>query len=123
MSVTFNNTCVYSAFDLLVDCGATTHIMNNESKFINFNNDFNSSSYIVELISASRYNNLALKMGDGCNDMTDTKGKVPRTILKDVLHITYFNNNIFYVQVAIENGATVEFKPNSTITNAKRNEI
>lgn len=64
MSFTVNNPCVYSYFDMLVYFGATTHILNNESNFIDFNKDFNSSRYIVELVGASRHNNLALKMGN-----------------------------------------------------------
>ena len=34
---------------LLVNCGTTTHILNDEAKFVNFNKDFNASSHVIEL--------------------------------------------------------------------------
>ena len=48
---------------MLVDCRGTTHILNDESKFINFAKDIDSSSQIVELPDGSKYINLVLKEG------------------------------------------------------------
>ena len=66
--------------DLLVDCGATTDILNDDSKFISFHKNFDPSRHIVELADGSKYNNLALKSRDACVKMTDTNGKVYRNI-------------------------------------------
>ena len=41
---------------MLVDCGATTHILNDESLFINFDKDFDSYCHIVEQPDRSKYN-------------------------------------------------------------------
>ena len=70
-----NDTYDSPYFDKLLDCRATTHILNNNSKFINFDKDLDFSRYIVEPVDYSEYN-LALKsggmMGDACVKMTDT---------------------------------------------------
>ena len=60
--------------DLLVDCGVTTHILNNDSKFINFYKNFDPSRYVVELADGSKYNNLPLKRGDSSVKMTVAEG-------------------------------------------------
>ena len=62
-----------------MDCGATTHILNEDSKFINFHKNFDCSCHVVELADGSKYN-LALKRGDVCVKMTNTNGKVYRNI-------------------------------------------
>ena len=58
-----NDTYDSSYFDFLVDYVATTHILNDDSKYINFDKDFDSSRHIVELADGIRYNNLALRWG------------------------------------------------------------
>lgn len=103
-----------------MDCDATTHNFKDESKFINFDNDLDASRHIAELVDGSRYNNLALKRGAACIEMTDWNGKFHRNILKDVLYMPSFNNNnIFSVQVRTENCDNAEFKANSGILNAE----
>ena len=99
----------------------TAVILNNEPKFINFHNDFDSSCHIIEQADSCKYNNLALKK-DACFKMTDTNGKVQRNIL-NVLYIPSFHKNIFSVQAATENGANIELKFNSLILNAKGKKI
>ena len=113
-----NNTDV-SYCDLLVDCGATTHILNDDLKFISFHKNFDPSRHVVELVDRSKYNNLALKRGDACVKITDTNGKVYRNILKNVLYIPSFDKNILSIQAVTENGAKVEFKPNSATLNTQ----
>ena len=49
--------------NLLVDCGATTHIINDESKFLFFEKNFNPNDHYIELADGSRTNNVAMKKG------------------------------------------------------------
>lgn len=56
-----NNNCNSSYFDLLVDCGSTTQILNDESKIINSDEDFDSTRHNFERADGSRYTDLALK--------------------------------------------------------------
>ena len=44
---------------MLVDCWATTHILNDKSKSINFAKDFDSSCYIVAY--GNKYDNLIVE--------------------------------------------------------------
>ena len=74
---------------------------------------FDPSRHVVELADGSKYNNLAFKRRDACVKMTDANGKIYRNIFKKGLYIPSFDKNIFSVQVATENGAKVEFRPNS----------
>jgi hypothetical protein len=47
-----------------VDCGATTHIVHDISKFISFDKQFNPEHHYIELADGSRSNNVTLKRGD-----------------------------------------------------------
>jgi hypothetical protein len=93
---------------MLVDCGATTHIVCDESRFIRFDGNFDPSSHFIELADRRRTNNIALKSGDACVKLVDSAGKVCSATLKDALYIPSFAQDIFSVQAATENGATVE---------------
>ena len=42
---------------MLVDCRASTYILDHEPGFINFDKGFDSSRHIVELADGSKYNN------------------------------------------------------------------
>ena len=47
--------------NLLVDCRATTHIVNELSKFTYFDEDFNPNKHYIDLADGPRSNNVALK--------------------------------------------------------------
>ena len=61
---------------LLVDCGATTHIVNDLSKFISLVEDFDPDEHYIELADGSRPNNIALQKGTAKVSWQDTNGKV-----------------------------------------------
>ena len=42
--------------DLLVDAGVTSHIINDKSKFIAFDGNFDLSSHVIELADGSKAN-------------------------------------------------------------------
>ncbi|PIK39827.1 hypothetical protein BSL78_23335 [Apostichopus japonicus] len=104
---------VHEAKGLLVDCGATTHIINDESKFVRFEDNFNPSDHYIELADGSRNNNVAIKRGDAQISLVDSTGKTQTGILENALYVPSFKQNIFSVQAATEKGASVQFKPNA----------
>ena len=53
-----------SANSLLVDCGAMVHIINDEDKFIRFDENFNASSHIIELADGSTTSGIVSGRGD-----------------------------------------------------------
>jgi hypothetical protein len=54
----------YLKASLLLDCGATTHIVNDKSNFTNFDERFNPEVHFIELADGTRRNNIALNRGD-----------------------------------------------------------
>ncbi|KAJ8034119.1 hypothetical protein HOLleu_20827 [Holothuria leucospilota] len=64
---------------LLVDCGATTHVVNDQSKFIRFDDDFNPADHYIELVDGSRTNNVAMGKGDASITLVDSKWKYPES--------------------------------------------
>ena len=98
---------------LLVDCGATTHIITDESKFVNFDDSFKPEQHYIELANGSRSNNIAEKRGDVKMTLIDSGGKNVNAILKNALFIPSYPQDIFSVQAATERGASVTFQPNS----------
>ena len=85
---------------LLVDCGATTHIINDESKFIRFENDFNSSVHFIELADGSRHNNIALKRGDANVVLHDNLGNEHNVTLSDALYVPSFSIREIFIEMA-----------------------
>ena len=49
---------------LLVDCGATAHIINDKSKFLNFDKEFDATKHLIELADGSRTNGIVKGKGD-----------------------------------------------------------
>ena len=114
-------------FSLLVDCGATTHIINDESKFIQFDDNFNPSCHIIELADGRKLNDLVHKRGNACVELIDVHDNVHKCILHNALYVPSFSQNIFSVQAATDRGANIEFHPDSatlisrnTVFNIKR---
>ena len=108
---------------LLVDCGATTHIVH-DSKFTRFNQQFNPEHYYIELADGSRSNNVALKRGDANVELCDGHGNVQTALLKNALYVPSYKQDIFSVQAATSRGATVSFTPdraNGTEFDIKQN--
>ena len=97
---------------LLVDCGATTHIVHDVSKFIRFDAEFNPEHHYIELADGSRSNNVALKRGDASVDLCDVAGNVQKALLQNALYVPSYKQDIFSVQAATSRGATVSFSPN-----------
>ena len=98
---------------LLVDCGATIHIISDKTKFISMNKSFNPATHFIELADGTRKNNLAIGKGDAKIILEDTQGNKREVILKDTLCIPGFQN-ILSVTSILEKGASITLNPNNT---------
>ena len=98
---------------LMVDCGATAHIVTDDSCFWSIDESFKPGEHFIELADGKRANNVALKRGKVLIQIVDTTGKLHQIILDNALFIPSFPQSIFSVQAAAARGATVNFYPNS----------
>lgn len=96
---------------LLVDCGATSYIITDESQFVSFDESFRPENHFVELADGTRSNKAALKRGDANVSIVDVNGRRITASLKDALYIPSYPQNIFSLQAATKRGATVTFQP------------
>ena len=62
--------------------------MTDKSRFISFNDNFNSENHFIELADGSRINSIALKKGSACISLIDSEGNKQNYILKDTLNIS-----------------------------------
>ena len=107
-----SNNIDVSASCMLVDCGATSHILSDKDKFDNFDNNFNSKNHIIELADGSKTSGGVLGKGVASVSLHDNKGISHKVKLEEVLYVPSYNQNIFSVHAATEKGATVIFTPN-----------
>ena len=99
--------------NLLVDCGATTQIVNDLSQFICFDKDFNPDEHYIELADGSRSNNIALRKGTAKVTLQSRHGKAYNIGLENCLYIPRYKQTIFSVHAATKKGASVEFSNNA----------
>jgi len=97
---------------LLVDCGATAHIITDKEKFSNFDRNFDPSKHFIELADGSRTNNVVLGKGQATVLLYDVNGSPHKVKLENALYIPSFSQDIFSVQSAVEKGACVNFSAN-----------
>ena len=98
---------------LLVDCGATAHIVTDERRFINFDDTFNPAKHFIELADGSKASNVALKRGEVRVTFQNTRGQRVTGTLSNVLFVPTYPQDIFSVQAATEKGAQITFQPDS----------
>ena len=73
--------------DLLVDCGATAHILNDESKFSSFDKTFRSEKHFTELANGERVN-AAMKRGNANMKLKDSDGNPVDITITETSHYT-----------------------------------
>ena len=93
----------------LVDCGATTHIVNKDTNFVETDQSFKPEEHFIELADGSKSNNLAKKKGTVSISLRSTDGKIVNATLENVLYVPSFPQCIFSVQAATKKGAKVNF--------------
>ena len=96
---------------LLVDCGATAHIVTDKSKFTSFDESFRPDKHYIELANGTKSNNIALARGDVAVRIKTTDGQYVNATLKNALYVPSFPQSIFSVQAATAKGVSVIFEP------------
>ena len=96
---------------LLVDCGATTHIVTEKSKFTEFDEKFKPTEHVIELADGSRQHGVAKGRGEASLKIYDVNDKLQDVVLKNALYVPSYNNDIFSVKAATERGASLVFTP------------
>ena len=104
--------CKVKDDSLLVDCGATTHIVNDESHFISIDENYKPENHYIELADGSRTNNIAKKRGTVAVNIVDENGMTGKAKLNNVLYVPSYPQNIFSVQAATQTGSTLHFNAN-----------
>lgn len=98
---------------LLVDCGATAHVVTDASKFVQFDKQFNPKKHYIELADGTKANNVALEKGGVKLILNTSDGKRVDAELQNALYVPSYPQDIFSVQAATEKGSTVVFRPDS----------
>ncbi|CAB4012036.1 Hypothetical predicted protein, partial [Paramuricea clavata] len=91
---------------LLVDTGATSNIINDKSKFVDFDKEFNPSAHVIELADGSKAN-VVLGKGNAKVKLYDVNGNARDVMLNSALYVPSYDQNIFSVHAAIERGASI----------------
>ena len=86
--------------------GATSHIINDSSKFINFDNNFDPSTHFMELADGSK-SNVVLGRGNAKVKLYDVRGNLHDVMLYNALYIPSYNQNIFSVSAEVGRGGSV----------------
>ena len=110
--VTRNNT-------FLVDCGASSHMINDESLFVFFDSTFKPADHSIELADGRPRNDLAKGKGDATITMFDSQGVSYSITLKGALYTPEFPISVFSVRAATEAGASLKFSRTSTLLTHK----
>ena len=93
---------------LLVDTGATTHIVNDKNLFTSFDKTFDPQKHFLELANGER-GNVAEGKGDVKIKTLTKGGKMVEITLHDTLYCPTYPQNIFSVQSATKRGAKAIF--------------
>lgn len=95
---------------LMVNAGATYHIITDEAMFKSFDERFRTETYCVELTDGTKCQGVAKQRGYAEVFLIDTRGRRHAATLRRALFITYYPQDIFSVKAATARGATVIFK-------------
>jgi hypothetical protein len=94
---------------LLVDCGATSHIVNSADVFVSYDKSFEPKHHFIELADGRRSNNIAIARGDAKFCIVDTHGIQHDITLRNSLLAPEFPTSLFSVRAATDSGAKVIF--------------
>jgi len=95
---------------LMVDTGATSHIITDIEKFKKFDDKFQPEKHYIELADGTRASGVALKRGDAEVCLIDNEGQQVKTTLRSALYIPSYPQDIFSVKAATTNGASINFQ-------------
>ena len=99
--------------DFLVDSGCTSHIVDDESSFVEFDQSFKPETHSLTLADGTKCSGTAEKRGKVDVILTDTKGVDHKVTLHDVLYIPSYPQSMFSVDRANKQHSSILFRPNS----------
>jgi len=94
---------------LLVDSGASTHIVTDRKFFKLLDSQFRSDNHVIELANGEKTSNVVQGCGDAIIPIHDSNGELKEIVLKKALLVPSFKQNIFSVSAATQSGAKVNF--------------
>lgn len=103
-------TCSIQEKGLMVDTGATSHIITDITMFKSFDSTLRPETHSFELADGTRCNGVAQRRGNAEVSLIDSRGQQRRAVLKDALFVPSYPQSIFSVKAATTSGATVVFK-------------
>ncbi|XP_024115975.2 uncharacterized protein LOC112137741 [Oryzias melastigma] len=98
---------------LLVDSGASAHIMTSEEAFIRFDETFRPKDHVMQLADGTRIAGSVLKKGDAQIKLTDSNGRVVSVQLTNALLIPGYPQDILSVEAEASKGAKFNFELNN----------
>ena len=84
----------------MVDCGATTHMINDATKFKTVGKSFRPEDHKIELADGTKVSRMAKMRRDAEVYLLDNKGRQVKTRLRQALYIPSFPQNIFFGQIS-----------------------
>jgi len=97
-------------FNILVDCGATCHILNDANLFTSYDDTFDPKRHVIEVADGRRSSEIAVARGSGKVTLVDSHGNTATVILKDALLAPKFPTSLFSVRAATDSGARIIFR-------------
>ena len=104
-----------SEINLLVDSGASAHIITDKSSFIRFDTTFNPNEHTIELANSTQMSGIVQGKGDAVIKLVSTNGKICDITLENALFIPSYKQNILSVPSMTKKGVTVTFCPDSAL--------
>ena len=101
----------YNTQGILIDTGASCHIIYNKGYFQAFDEDFVPSKNYLEMADGSRRNDLIFGKGNAIIPLYDESGIQRNLVLKNALYVPSFKKNIMSLHNAVQDG--VKFNLNS----------
>nr|XP_061819399.1 uncharacterized protein LOC133608210 [Nerophis lumbriciformis] len=88
---------------IMVDAGATSHIVNDVNNFTSFDNTFQPETHSVELADGTRCSGMAQGRGTATIHLVDSDGRQHRAQLRNALYMPSYPHNIFSVAATRSN--------------------
>lgn len=99
---------------IMVDAGATSHIVSDIRKFKSFDSSFQPETHSVELADGTKCSGMAQRRGTAVIYILDDTGRQHRAQLRDALYMPSYPHDIFSVARATNGDATITFKRGSS---------
>lgn len=96
-------------FSLMVDCGATSHLINNSERFVSYDKTFQPDKHFIELADGHQSNQLVVAKGTAEYTILDDNDIPQHILLENALLAPTMPTSLFSVHAATLNGACVTF--------------